>query len=93
MGRKKRKASKPWCWCVVARDSLFPISLYSIIPSFQVLQPGVRGREDPHPAPEGQALQVPHLQQAALHRPRARHPLHAGAQGDHRQDPWRAAGT
>lgn len=53
----------------------------------EVLQPGVRGREDAVPAPEGQALQVPRLPQEALHRPRPRHPLHAGPQGDHREGP------
>ena len=51
----------------------------------QVLQPGVRRRKDPHPAPKGEALQVSHLPQEALHGAGTLDPLHAGPQGDDRQ--------
>ena len=51
----------------------------------QVLQPGVWRRKDPHPAPKGEALQVSHLPQEALHGAGTVDPLHAGPQGNDRQ--------
>lgn len=50
-----------------------------------LLRPGVRRREDPGAAPEGQALQVPRLPQEALHRLRHGHPRPPGPQGGRHQ--------
>lgn len=50
-----------------------------------LLREGVRGREDSCSAPEGQALQVPCLQQEALHRLWHGHPRPPGPQGDRLQ--------
>lgn len=46
-----------------------------------LLRPRVRRREDPRPAPEGQALQVPRLPQEALHRLGHGHTRPPGPQG------------
>lgn len=56
-----------------------------------LLRPGVRRREDPGAAPEGQALQVPRLPQEALHRRRHGHPRPAGPQGVRHQGSKREA--
>jgi hypothetical protein len=50
-----------------------------------VLQPRVRGREDFAAASEGQALQVSHLLQEAVHGARPADSLYAGAQGEYRE--------
>lgn len=50
-----------------------------------LLREGVRGREDSRSAPEGQALQVPCLQQEAVHRFRHGHPRPPGSQGSRLQ--------
>lgn len=47
--------------------------------SVQVLQSRIRRREDLDSAPEGEALQVSHMSQEAVHRSGPRHSLHAGA--------------
>lgn len=47
-----------------------------------LLRQGVRRREDPRPAPESQALQVPCMPKEAIHRWRHGHPCPPGTQGE-----------
>ena len=64
-----------------------------------LLRPHLQRRDDAHPAPEGQALQVHYLPPQAQHRLRLGHPLHASAQAARplvrpvaRARPWPCAG-